>query len=122
MPKRSNRAVLSVTREELAMLESLSRSRTASRREVSRATILLLYSSGMEISVAAAKAGTSRPSAYKCIDKALAMGVNAGLKDTPHSPGNGEITLEAKAWVTSLACSKPKELGYAAEVWSRQSG
>jgi hypothetical protein len=31
------------------------------------------------------------------------------------------ITEEAKAWVVHLACSKPKELGYAAELWSRQA-
>lgn len=121
MPKRSNRAALFISEEERSLLESLSRSRTASKREVSRATVLLLYGSGIEISTAASRAGTSRPSAYKCIDKALAMGVSAGLKDTPHSPGNAEITLEAKAWVTSLACRKPKDLGFAAEVWSRQT-
>jgi hypothetical protein len=32
------------------------------------------------------------------------------------------ITLEEKACVVRLACCcKPKELGYAAEVWSRRS-
>jgi hypothetical protein len=28
---------------------------------------------------------------------------------------------DAKAWVVHVACSKPKDLGYAAEVWSRQA-
>jgi len=37
----------------------------------------------------------------------------------PHSPKKPEITEEAKAWVVNLACTKPKEFGYAAEVWSR---
>src|SRR5206468_6301273 len=31
------------------------------------------------------------------------------------------ITDDAKAWVVHLACSKPKELGYAAEVWTRSA-
>src|SRR5262249_37294752 len=31
------------------------------------------------------------------------------------------VTEQAKAWVVHLACSKPKEFGYAAEVWSRQA-
>jgi hypothetical protein len=31
------------------------------------------------------------------------------------------ITEEAKAWVVHLACSKPKEHGYAAELWTRSS-
>ena len=71
-----------------------------------------------EVSV---KANVGRPTVYKCIDKALAMGYEAGLQDLPHSPKKPEITLEAKAWVTHLACTKPKDLGLAAEVWSRQS-
>ncbi len=54
----------------------------------------------------------------KCIDKALADGVSAGLKDTYHRPHAPEITEEAKAWVVSLACTKPKDHGRAAEVWS----
>jgi transposase len=29
------------------------------------------------------------------------------------------ITEEARAWVIHLACSKPKDLGYAAELWTR---
>jgi hypothetical protein len=28
---------------------------------------------------------------------------------------------DAKAWVVHVACSKPKDLGYAAELWSRQA-
>jgi len=28
------------------------------------------------------------------------------------------ITPEAKAWVINVACTKPKEYGYAAEIWT----
>ena len=28
------------------------------------------------------------------------------------------MTAEARAWVTSLACQKPKDLGYAQELWT----
>lgn len=55
---------------------------------------------------------------YTCIDKALAAGVQAGLKDAYHQPNPPEITDEAEAWVVSIACTKPKELGLAAELWS----
>src|SRR5580698_7756890 len=34
----------------------------------------------------------------------------------PKEPTIGDA---AKAWVVHLACRKPKDLGYAAEVWSR---
>ena len=58
--------------------------------------------------------------ARKCrLDKAIAAGPERGLKDMPHSPKKPIITEEAKAWVVSLACTKPKDLGYAAEVWSQ---
>ena len=55
---------------------------------------------------------------YKCIDKALAAGVQMGLKDKYHRPHEPEITDEAKAWVVSLACTKPKDHGLAAELWT----
>jgi hypothetical protein len=49
------------------------------------------------------------------------MGVEAGLKDAFHRPKEPVITAADKAWVVHLACTKPKELGYAAELWTRQS-
>jgi hypothetical protein len=45
----------------------------------------------------------------------------AALKDNFHRPRDPVIGDDAKAWVVHLACSKPKDLGYAAEVWSRQA-
>ena len=57
----------------------------------------------------------TRKSVLKWIDKALQMGAKAGIKDTPHKPREAVITDDAKAWVVNLACSKPKDPGYAAE-------
>jgi hypothetical protein len=64
---------------------------------------------------------TTFPSVRKWVDKALAMGAAAALKDTFHRPHAPVITEEAKAWVVHLACSKPKVHGYAAELWTRSS-
>ena len=61
----------------------------------------------------------ARKSVRKWIDKALAMGAEAALKDAYHRPRAPVITEEARAWVIHLACSKPKQLGYAAELWTR---
>jgi transposase len=63
----------------------------------------------------------TRKSVAKWIGKALAVGASAALKDAYHRPKDPRITEEAKAWVVHLACCKPKELGYAAEVWSRRA-
>jgi transposase len=46
--------------------------------------------------------------------------VTAGLQDTPHGSA-AKLTEEAKAWVVHLACSKPKDFGYVAELWTRQA-
>ena len=43
------------------------------------------------------------------------------MQDTYHRPKQPVLTEEAKAWVVHLACSKPKDLGCAAEVWSRSA-
>jgi transposase len=63
----------------------------------------------------------SRPTIYKWMEKSLAMGIEEGLKDKYHRPKQPVITEEAKAWVISIACQKPKDFGYAAEVWTRKA-
>ena len=63
----------------------------------------------------------TRLSVSKWVAKALAVGPMAALKDSYHRPKEPTIGDDAKAWVVHLACSKPKDLGYAAEVWSRQA-
>ena len=63
----------------------------------------------------------TRLSVSKWVAKALAVGPMAALKDTYHRPKEPAIGDNAKAWVVHVACSKPKDLGYAAEVWTRQA-
>jgi len=121
MPGRSKRAKLILTPEEVEQLERLRRSQTASRREVRRAEILGYYHAGETIAAIARKVSMTRTSVAKWVSKALRMGLTAGLKDTYHRPREPVITEAAKAWVVHLACSKPREYGYAAELWTRQS-
>jgi len=63
----------------------------------------------------------TRKSVGKWIDKALDMGTAAALLDSFHRPRAPVITEEAKAWVVHLACTKPKEHGFAAEFWTRSA-
>jgi hypothetical protein len=102
-------------------LTELSQSRSAAVREVERAKILLAYAAGEPLRAIAKTLGIARDTVYKCVDKALAMGADAGLRDLYHRPKEPVIGEDAKAWVTSLACTKPKDLGYAAELWTRSS-
>jgi transposase len=118
MARKTGRAPLIISAGERGRLEHLSEARKAPKREVERAAILLRYAGGAGITEIQEGLGVSRPTVYKCIDKALAAGVEAGLKDRYHRAKEPVITEEAKAWVTSLACSKPKDQGLAAELWS----
>jgi hypothetical protein len=63
----------------------------------------------------------SRVTIYHCLHKALEMGVEAGLHDAYHRPKEPIIGGADKAWVVHLAGTKPKDLGYAAELWTRKS-
>lgn len=120
MARKSTRPKLVLTLEEVRLLEQLRQSRTAAWREVQRAQVLWLYYTGSNIATIMKTVKMTRKSVSKWIEKALTMGVSAGLKDTPHG-SKPVLTENAKAWVVHLACSKPKELGYAAEIWSRQA-
>jgi transposase len=113
------RPALVLTAEERAYLDQLRQSRTAAMRDVQRAQILWRYHSGETVAQIARAVNTTRNSVLKWIDKALQVGVMTGIKDTPHKSREAVITDDAKAWVVHLACSKPKDLGYAAGLWTR---
>lgn len=118
MSRQTKRAALVLGTEHRAMLRDLAGSRTAPQREVERAKILLAYADGQSPTQIQRAVGVSRPTIYKCIDKALAAGVEAGLRDRYHRAHAPQISEAAKAWVVDLACRQPKELGLAAELWT----
>lgn len=118
MARKSARAALVISADEREKLERLRDSRKAPKRETERAAILLRYASGEGPTMIQQHLGISRPTIYKCIDKALATGAQSGLNDRYHRPKEPVITPEAKAWVLNLACTQPKDHGLAAELWS----
>ena len=121
MSRKSQKAKLILDQDKKGKLQELATSRKAPVREVERANILLRYSEGMPIIDIGKMVHVSRPTIYKWIDKALAVGIEEGLKDKYHRPKEPVITQEAKAWVINLACKKPAEYGYAAEMWTRSA-
>ena len=118
MARKSGRAALILSPEDRITIKELSGSRTAPAREVERARVLLGYADGNSITQLQRQLGLGRPMIYRCIDKALAAGAQMGLKDKYHRPHAPEISDEAKAWVVSIACTKPKDYGLAAELWT----
>lgn len=121
MAGKSRRPKLNFLPEELEQLQHLRRSATAPAREVQRAHILTRYHDGETVSQIARSLGMTRKSVAKWINRALALGPSAALKDTYHRPKEPSITVEARTWVVSVACIKPKDLGYAAELWTRSA-
>ena len=118
MAGKSKRAQLRLADAQRDLLRAQAQSRTAPLREVERSKILLKYADGLSIAAIQRALGVSRPTIYKCIDKAVAAGALVALKDRYHRPRAAEITADAKDWVISLACTKPKDHGLAAELWT----
>lgn len=121
MPTKSRRMALRIAADEQEEIRRLAQSQSAPHRQVQRARILQQYLTGANFTAIAAAVQTPRRIVYKCVDKALEMGIEAALKDLPHGRQTRAIQPEDKAWVVHLACSKPKDLGYAAELWTRKS-
>ncbi|MBN2613671.1 MAG: helix-turn-helix domain-containing protein, partial [Bacteroidales bacterium] len=100
--------------KEIEFLRSKSNSKTSPFREVQRAKVLYLYYQKYSITAISSLTNLSRESIYKHLERALNFGVEEALKDTEHSPKEPIITEQAKLWVVNLACTKPKDHGYAA--------
>jgi transposase len=60
----------------------------------------------------------NRPKVERHISKALDLGVEAALEDLPRKGKPQVITPEARAWVVSIACQKPRDRGYSYELWT----
>lgn len=100
------------------MLTALAQSRSEPAGRVQRASILLRYRAGETVSEIARSLGTNRPRVERCVSKALDLGVTQALADLPGRGRRPAMTAEARAWVVALACQKPKDLGYAQELWT----
>ena len=121
MPFISQRPKLKLSSSEIDELIRISRSRTESLSRIKRAGMLLCYHDGETVSAIAKKFKTNRPKVDRTIDRALQVGSLPSLDDFPRKGKPAKIPTEARAWVLSLACQKPKELGYAAETWTMAS-
>jgi transposase len=120
MPFLSQRPKLKLTDEEFENLTSLSASRTKPLREIERAKILFLTHQGISDSQIAEKLNTNRQKVIRCITKALAYGIDEAINDLPRIGKPQEITGEARAWIISIACMKPKDFGYPHELWTHK--
>jgi transposase len=118
MPFKTKRQELTLAADEKQRLESLRRSRSGEKRETVHAGILLDLASGKSDSAVAASNGVNRHTVALCASKFLQFGLEAALGDLPRPGKSRRIPDDAIAWVLHCACQKPKELGYAHELWT----
>src|SRR5450432_1091948 len=118
MPFTTKRQGLSLAPDEKQRLESLRRSRSGEKREVLHAGILLDLAGGMSDGAAARSNGVNRHTVALCARKFLQFGLEAALGELPRPGESRRIADDAIAWVLHCACRKPKELGYAYELWT----
>jgi len=62
--------------------------------------------------------GLHHQTVQRCVERAVVEGPMAALDDRPRPGREPTITVEAKAWLTALACRKAKELSYPHELWT----
>jgi len=117
MPRTKVRPVM-LTDEERQKLEGLANSRTDEARRVQRAKILLFSERGDTDASIAERLQVNRLTVRNCAQKFHSMGVEGALGDLARSGRPALIDDEGKAWIRQLACQKPKDLGYAQELWT----
>ena len=109
---------LSLGDEDTAKLRSIAQSRTEPAGRVERARILLAYREAPSFYAVGRALGLHHQTVQRCVERAVVEGAMAALDDRARSGREPTITLEAKAWLVSLACRKAKDLGYPHELWT----
>ncbi len=109
---------IELSHDEQDYLTSLIKTRTIQAQVVDRARILLWKSEARSDKSIADSLGISINTVRRCVNQYLSNGIDLALFDEERSGRPPEITDDAKAWIVSIVCQKPCELGYAAELWT----
>ncbi|HLN49737.1 MAG TPA: IS630 family transposase [Steroidobacteraceae bacterium] len=109
---------LSLGDADVEKLRLISQSRTEPASRVERARILLAYWKDPSFFAVGQALGLHHQTVQRCVERAVAEGPMVALDDRPRPGREPTITMEAKAWLTSLACRKAKDLGYPHELWT----
>ena len=101
-----------------AKLRVIAQSRTEPAGRVERARILLAYREDPSFFAVGQALGLHHQTVQRCVERAVAEGAMAALDDRVRPGREPIITVEAKAWLTDLACHKAKDFGYPHELWT----
>ena len=97
---------MSLGDEDTAELKSIAQSRTEPASRVERARILLAYREDPSFFAVGRALGLHHQTVQRCVERAVVEGSMAALDDRPRPGREPTITLEAKAWLVSLAAGK----------------
>lgn len=112
---------VALDQEQRKELERIKISRTDEARRVQRAKILLMAADMKSDNEIAQAVGLNKSSVRNTIAKFFELGMAAALGDLARPGRPALIGDSAKTWVKSQACTKPKDLGYAQELWTSRS-
>ena len=116
---------LPLTSEHKEILEKLVKSGMTPAIIIQRAKILLLKATGRTNESVADELGINKRTVLLWTRKYRNRSVDETLEDILSvSKGRGPketISGEAKTWLISIACQKPKDLGYASETWTNSA-
>ena len=104
--------------DEVEYLQSLIRQRTIQAQVVDRAKILLYKSQEATNSSIAERLDVNINTVKLCLSKFKEGGIQRALFDDKRKGRPVEITDDAVAWIISIACQRPADLGYAQELWT----
>ena len=110
MAGRPRKFAKELTTDERTMLETIAHSRAEEKRRVERAEVILGCAAGMSNVAIAEKLHISKPTVVKILKKWTMFGVNSALEDLQRTGRPAKIRIEAKAWLISLACTKPEDI------------
>src|ERR1700691_6540767 len=118
MPFVTKRQPLTLSAADREKLEDLRRSRSAEKRQVLHAAMLLESAKGVSDNAVAIANGVNRHTVALCVRKFLQFGMDAALGQMLRTGKSRRIPDDAIAWVLHCACQKPKDLSYSYELWT----
>lgn len=114
----ANAKAIAITDDDYEYLQSLARQRTIQAQVVDRAKILLYKAQGDANQAIADRLDVNINTVKLCLNKFKSGGIQKALFDEQRKGRPVEITDDAIAWIISIACQRPVDLGYSQELWT----